>query len=109
MSQLVLTIVCSPQQIVSRGRLVCRCYRRVNASEAFGRPAGELACVGCQSTRTAEGGMSYRVTLCDVADLAHARATNGESADFSPLTEEWTPETALPPDPMPQLGWSPQE
>lgn len=53
--------------------------------------------------------MSYRVTLCDVADLAHARATNGESADFSPLTEEWTPETALPPDPMPQLGWSPQE
>lgn len=102
-----ITVSCGPAEIVSRGRLVCRCYRRTNADEAFGRQPGQLACIGCQAVKKESGGIDYQVTLAEVAELTDPRATNGETADFSPLSPEWTPETALPLDPLPQLGWSP--
>lgn len=102
-----VVVSCGPNQIVSRGRLVCRCYRRLNAAQAFGREPGTLACIGCDSRRTPGGGMDYLITLVDVADLTSARQTNGESADFGPLAPEWTPETALPPAEIPQLDWTP--
>ncbi len=102
-----ITISCGPSEIVSRGRLVCRCYRRVNKDPAFGREAGQLACIGCQAIRKDGGRIDYLVTLADVAELTNPRAVNGEDSDFSPLTPEWTLATALPPDPLPQLAWHP--
>lgn len=107
--QFEITVSCAHNEIVSRGRLVCRCYRRTNAAAAFGREPGQLACVGCQSTRTEGGGIDYVITLADVADLSDPRATNGESADFSPLAPEWTLETALPPARLPSLSWTPSQ
>lgn len=107
--QFDILVSCASNQIVSRGRLVCRCYRRTNAAEAFGREPGQLACIGCKAIKKESGGIEYQVTLVDVADLADARATNGESADFSPLAPEWTPETALPAAPLPSLSWAPSQ
>jgi hypothetical protein len=102
-----ITVSCGPSEIVSRGRRVCRCYRRVNQAPAFGRETGQLACIGCQAVRKDGGGIDYLVTLADVDELTDPRATNGEASDFSPLTPEWTLATALPQDPLPQLAWSP--
>lgn len=102
-----ITVSCGPSEIVSRGRLVSRCYRRVNQAAVFGRDEGQLACIGCLAIKQEGGGIDYLITLADIAELTTPRATNGEAADFSPLTPEWTLATALPPDPLPQLAWSP--
>ena len=104
-----IVVACAPNQIVSRGRLVCRCYRRTNAAEAFGREAGQLACIGCQSVKNGDGSIDYHVTLVDLSDLTDPRATNGESADFSPLAPEWTLEAALPAARLPSLSWTPSQ
>ena len=105
--EIQIVVSCASNEIVSRGRLVCRCYRRTNAAEAFGREPGQLACVGCQAVKKDGGGIDYQVKLVDVADLTDPRATNGESADFSPLAPEWTLAAALPAAPLPSLSWSP--
>lgn len=102
-----LVISCSAREIVSRGRLVSRCYRRLNAEPEFGHAAGELFCSRVIASRVPGGGMQYAVTLTPINDLLTPLKATPERSDFSCLREDWTSEATPAAEQMPQLSWSP--
>ena len=101
------TITAGPNQIISLGRRVSRCYKRVNASESFGRAAGLLQCVKCLGARQETGGMIYTVTLADVDTLPSGVTLATESADFSALEDDFDPSDEQAAPVLPPLSWTP--